>query len=165
MNKSKIIMPTGYNIPDGGDINIFCRYSDDLAQSIFDEMIVNFFKDNNMDVSVNIDNDGNYKFVSISDNSTDSVIAVEFWEKFDDAYRDELIECYNDDNLISKDVIINILYNCNSEMMFDCRSREEVLMSLIFASYLSKYTDYIMITDNYSGINLKPVNNGFVILS
>ena len=155
------LLPLDYSVPNGADIGINLKYSSDLAKHINKDEIKEFFKENQIDIIVDILEDDNYKEVTISNN--DFSISAEYWIEFDDSSKDFIIEGYEEDNDEWKDEIINILKGCNLDVLFTCRSSEEVIIVFLLAIYFSKYTDFIIVSDTYNGLDLKIEDGKLVV--
>ena len=147
-------LPQGYNIPNGCDINIFCKYTDELASYFNEELIKQFFKEYQKNVIVSVEDDKSFKFINITEESSNSEISSEYWDIFDDDSKNEYIE-----GLENNTNEINIINQCNSILLFNCRTKEEVILVLYLSLYMSNYTDSIIVCDNYNGFDLKPFKN------
>lgn len=152
-----IKLPQGYKIPNGCDINIFCKYTNELASYFNEELISQFFKEYQKNVIVSIEDDESFKFINIIEESSNLEIASEYWNTFDDDWKNEYIE-----DLENNTNEINIINQCNSVLLFNCRTKEEVILVLYLSLYMSNYTDSIIVCDNYNGFDLKPFKNELI---
>lgn len=151
---NKIKLPQGYKVPNGCDINIFCKYTNELDTYFNEELIKQFFKEYQKNVIVSVEDDKSFKFINITEESSNSQISPQYWDIFDDDWKNEYIEDL--ENNINE---INIINQCNSVLLFDCRTKEEVILVLYLSLYMSKYTDSIIVCDNYNGFDFKPFKN------
>ena len=156
-NANTIKLPQDYKVPDGCDINIFCKYTNELATYFNEELIKQFFKEYQKNVIVSVQDDGSFKFINITEEFSILEIASEYWNIFDDDWKNEYIKDL--ENNINE---INIINQCNSVLLFDCRTKEEVILVLYLSLYMSNYTDSIIVCDNYNGFDFKPLKNELV---
>lgn len=132
-----------YEIPDGGDFNIYLKYSNNLDLN----NIENYFKCNNINVDVDVEKNIDSMWIGITSKEQNVNISIEKYD-FDDDLKNELLEEIDDKEKL------NIIKQCNSNYFAETHSINETILLYYLVLYFLKQTSDILILDNYNGVYL-----------